>query len=460
MDDVTFENPTFDPDGPRVDDDFDLPDPPMEPPFDVQQQLNASGDNLQSLQEELREAELEAQKKRLVDSFYNEVSHTYNGLRPENRIDYSQFGIDPDGKTLYWTPEDKKISITATRGKFRFLGRETLARRYGDGGTYAVRRSLGLPDYRSGISRRLGREVVKTLQSAEETLAKNIEAIELKDLSGVADTIRQSAEDVETALKTINDPPMDTAWITQARRELVGVWEAMMRSRDELANNLAKLSAIDDRKSEVEKHLARERRKLTETDDTEIQQDIRDRMEKLNGELSDIELERQARLEALSTNRAALRSQINRIRETIRRLLHEDKTLAERIRTLFREQGIAIASILTAIGMAISTLVLAVTGGGAGGTPSTARKPSDMGGVKEWIKKHLQALGRALANLAGTAAAALPGIIGSIVSWLLSTLGKAATWLADNVWALVIGVGALLLVAARDWLSQRQPKRH
>ena len=125
MDDVTFENPTFNPDGPGVDD-FDLPDPPMEPPFDVQQQLNASGDNLQSLQEELREAELEAQKKRLVDSFYNEVSHTYNGLRPENRIDYSQFEIDPDGKTLYWMPEDKKISITATRGNFRFLGLETL----------------------------------------------------------------------------------------------------------------------------------------------------------------------------------------------------------------------------------------------------------------------------------------------------------------------------------------------
>ena len=38
----------------------------MEPPFDVQQQLNASGDNLQSLQEELREAELEAQKKRFT----------------------------------------------------------------------------------------------------------------------------------------------------------------------------------------------------------------------------------------------------------------------------------------------------------------------------------------------------------------------------------------------------------
>ena len=87
MDDVTFENPTFDPDGPGVDDDFDLPDPPMEPPFDVQQQLNASGDNLEDLQEELREAELEAQKKRLVDSFYNEVSCTKGAApRGEDRL--------------------------------------------------------------------------------------------------------------------------------------------------------------------------------------------------------------------------------------------------------------------------------------------------------------------------------------------------------------------------------------
>ncbi|MCG7981009.1 MAG: hypothetical protein N0E58_23160, partial [Candidatus Thiodiazotropha endolucinida] len=107
---------------------------------------------------------------------------------------------------------------------------------------------------------------------------------------------------------------------------------------------------------------------MTETEDTEIKQEIRDRIRNLESELSDIEIERQSRLEALSANREALRSQISRIRETFRRLLHEDKTLAERIRTLFREQGITIVSILTAIGMAISTLVLALTGGvGVGG---------------------------------------------------------------------------------------------
>ena len=105
--------------------------------------------------------------------------------------------------------------------------------------------------------------------------------------------------------------------------------------RDVLTNNLAKLTSINDGKSEVERHLAREHQKLTETDDTEMQREIRDRVRKLEKVLSDIKLERQARLEALSTNRATLRSQINRIRETFRRLLNEDTTLAEGIRTCF-----------------------------------------------------------------------------------------------------------------------------
>ena len=79
--------------------------------------------------------------------------------------------------------------------------------------------------------------------------------------------------------------------------------------------------------------------------------------------------------------------------------------------------------------MAISTLAL--TGGG-GSAPAPAPKPPDKSALKEWVKKHLQALRRALAYLAGKAAADLPGIIGSIVSWLLSTLGKTATWLAEK----------------------------
>ena len=183
-------------------------------------------------------------------------------------------------------------------------------------------------------------------------------------------------------------------------------------------------------------------------------------MKKLKGQLSDIELERQARLEALSTTTAALRPQINRIRETIRRLLHEDKTLAERIRTLPRTGDNDREHPYSDWHDDLDTRPCDTGGGSTPDVPSPAPRPPDKGCFKEWVKKHLQALGRALANLVGKAAAALPGIIGSIVSWVLSTLGKAALWLAENLWALVIGVGTLLLVAARDWLARPQPKRH
>ena len=53
MADYDFENPTFYPNGPGIDDDYslDFPDAIMGPlPPRVQQELNTSGDNIQSLQ--------------------------------------------------------------------------------------------------------------------------------------------------------------------------------------------------------------------------------------------------------------------------------------------------------------------------------------------------------------------------------------------------------------------------
>ena len=47
-------------------------------------------------------------------------------------------------------------------------------------------------------------------------------------------------------------------------------------------------------------------------------------------------------------------------KETIAKVLDKETSLAEKIQTLFREQGITIASILMAIGMAIGVLVEAL----------------------------------------------------------------------------------------------------
>ena len=139
-----------------MDDDYtsNLPDTPMEQYLDVQQELDVHWNRIQELREELKQTALENQKKRLVDAFYNEVSRAYR-LRPQGSIDYDQFGIDSDEKTLLWTPEDKKIAITATRGRFRFLPLSMLATRYGDGGTNALRRSLGLTGYRAWTAKKV-----------------------------------------------------------------------------------------------------------------------------------------------------------------------------------------------------------------------------------------------------------------------------------------------------------------
>ena len=69
--------------------------------------------------------------------------------------------------------------------------------------------------------------------------------------------------------------------------------------------------------------------------------------------------------------------------------------MAEKIRTLFREQGIMIASILTAIEMAIEVLVEALLPGGEGAAAASGGgqpPPKDEKGLKEWIRNKLKAL--------------------------------------------------------------------
>jgi len=150
--------------------------------------------------------------------------------------------------------------------------------------------------------------------------------------------------------------------------------------------------------------------------------------------LSHLHSERAARLEGASANRDALRTQFSRIRETIARILNEDASLAERLCTLFREQGVTIASILTAFGLIVSTIVLAIQNAlGGGVTPAPNATP---GGAAEWVKKQLKTLADWLKVLAEKAAMALPGIIGAIVSWLLKTVGSVAVWLAEHLWPL------------------------
>ena len=130
------------------------------------------------------------------------------------------------------------------------------------------------------------------------------------------------------------------------------------------------------------------------------------------------------RQESIDLLKGGLKNQITSFCETIAKVLDSNTSLAEKIRTLFREQGITIASILTAIGMAISVLIevlLTGTSGGGGAVASGGESPpKDEKGLKEWIRTKLKALASLLGKLGIKAGEALPGIIGAIISWILN----------------------------------------
>ena len=170
-----------------------------------------------------------------------------------------------------------------------------------------------------------------------------------------------------------------------------------------------------------------------------MREDITKPIDALNDELV-------TRQESINLLKGRLKNQIASFKETIAKVLDSNTSLGERIRTLFTEQGISIASILTAIGMAIGVLVEALLPGsgaaasGGGGKPP----PKDEKGLKEWVRSKLKALASLLGKLGMKAAEALPGIIGGIISWVLNRAKDVVGWVSQNLWALVVGIGGLI----------------
>ena len=97
--------------------------------------------------------------------------------------------------------------------------------------------------------------------------------------------------------------------------------------------------------------------------------------------------------------------------------------------------------------MAIGVLIESLLGGPRASTTTSGsssggnRKGSE---AREWIKNKLKALSQLLGKLADKALAALPAIIGSILSWILNRAKEVVAWLSQNLWALITGDGVLI----------------
>ena len=286
------------------------------------------------------------------------------------------------------------------------------------------------------------REDVMKLNENLDERSKAIESSSTTDAEAI-EMIEMTSKDIDV---TIKDAEQDTSFIEPSERDKLLPLRELEGLDKQLRTIKGSLKVAIAKRIDLEGRIQHEERKLNEIQDPKYSDDQRDmiegRINKLRGELT----ERNKEIDILKGEAS---KQINQIRESITKFLDKETgTLGERIRTLFREQGITIVSILTAVGRTIGVLIEALLGGPTVSTTTSGSTPADggdkKGGAREWIKNKLKALSYLLGKLAAKAGAALPGIIGSIVAWLLNRAKEVVGWLSQNLWALITGVGVLI----------------
>ena len=269
----------------------------------------------------------------------------------------------------------------------------------------------------------------KAIESSSTTDAEAIEMIEV------------TSKDIDA---TVKDAEQDTSFIESSERDKLLPLRELEGLDKQLRTIKGSLKVAIAKRIDLEGRIKHEERKLNEIQDPKYSDDqtdmIEGRINKLRGELA----ERNKEIDILKGEAS---KQINQIKESITKFLDKEMgTLGERIRTLFKEQGITIVSILTAVGMAIGVLIEVLLGGPSASAPKSGGTSGGdkKGGAREWIKNKLKALSQLLGKLADKVLASLPGIIGSIISWILNRAKEVVGWLSQNLWALITGVGVLI----------------
>ena len=239
----------------------------------------------------------------------------------------------------------------------------------------------GLHNLDFNISKGVTAKQAEMLNKVEEEIPSASDVDKVGDIE-----LQEIVKSMEDSIFKIKDVQTDRDDLFKhPLRELLGLDKQLRSIRGSLKVEVAK-------KVQLEECIKKKCRKLEEfreyprVYDDVMKEDITKRIDNLNEDLK-------ARQESINLLKGRLKSQITRFHETIAKVLDKDTSLAEKIRTLFREQGIMIASILTAIGMAIGVLIEALLPGGSGTLGGGGEPPpKDEKGLKEWIRNKLKAL--------------------------------------------------------------------
>ena len=243
--------------------------------------------------------------------------------------DYDYFKLE-DGE-LYYRGKRKPLT---TKGVLKSVG--MLGDILGKGGLH----NLGFDIPRGKVT---ARQAVMLNKAAEELPSESditgADDIELQGIAEKASDIISQIKDVQTDTEDLFEHPLS---------ELLGLNKQLRSIRSSLNVEVAK-------KVELEEHITKEHCKLEEFREYPAVYDATMR-EEISKQINDLNEDLKVRKEPINLLKGRLKNQITSFRETIAKVLDKDTLLAEKIRTLFREQGITIASMLTAVRMATGYL--------------------------------------------------------------------------------------------------------
>ena len=308
-------------------------------------------------------------KEYLAGEIYELIGNkTHQRLEPNLRL----FEIDKDGRLYY-----KGKPLINRNGELKTIG--IIADTLGIRGLREMGYNMAKTNLKPRFVLYLLEKQAKLPSSSEIAKADGIELEEI-------------AKSTEDLIYQINEQTQTDDLLENPLRKLLGLDKQLRSIRGSLKVEVAK-------KVQLEEDITKEHRKLEQfreypgVYDDAMKEDITKRIDALNDELA-------IRQESINLLKGRLKNQITSFKETIAKVLDKDTSLREKIRTLFKEQGITIASILTAIGMAIGVLVEALlTGSAAVASGSGEPPPKNEKGLKECVRSKLKALASLLGRL-------------------------------------------------------------
>ena len=389
------------------------------------------------------------EKREKIKSFYKYLEDNNYTVDRNAQLEHGAVYQMNADKELAISYKDKTIRLTYTKDSNKFLSPTTLALRYGKGGTQFVRDVLGIkpkrPEFPPQQRKKLLNidSIIASTKSSPERQLEEIEMQTVKQVEEGLNTILETSTQTELAL----GPPGSLQF-----RELAG----LDRSLRNMRTTVLKITSDREVKKARVKELKDKISKVAYDEDGEVQfsEDLREKQR----EIKTLEEEIEALNSEIREYDDKFRSQFQRIKQTIDKMLNQDMTLGERIQTLFREQGLTITSVITALGLAIGMIINSILSAFKTTPPAPTptpkptppaptpkpEPPAPTPGIKGWIKEQLRNIANLLLKLADKMLIALPGIIGSVVSFVLKAASTAVGFISEHLWILIVALVGLL----------------